>query len=138
MLDLYPTLIDLCGLPKRSDLEGRSLVPQLRGETVRPRPAITTHNQGNHSVRSRDWRYIHYADGTEELYDRAADPDELTNLAGQARYVDILAEHRRWLPRVDLPPAPGSASRVLTYDPETDEGVWEGEIIRRSDPIPQE
>ena len=138
LLDLYPTLIDLCELPPRSDLEGRSLIPQLRGEAVRTRPAITTHNQGNHSVRSKNWRYIRYADGTEELYDMAADPGEWTNLAGQPRWADILAEHRRWLPRVDLPPAPGSASRVLTYEPETDEGTWEGETIKRSDPIPQQ
>lgn len=138
LLDLYPTLIDLCGLPQRSDLEGRSLLPQLRGEKVRTRPAITTHNQGNHSVRSKNWRYIHYADGTEELYDLVTDPNEWTNLAAQSGYAEVLAEHRRWLPRIDLPPAPNSASRVLTYDPESDEALWEGEIVRRRDPIPQE
>ncbi len=49
---------------------------------------------------------------------------------------DIMAEHRRWLPKVDVPPAPGSAHRVLTYDPVTDEAVCEGSTVRRGDPIP--
>jgi choline-sulfatase len=83
LLDLYPTLIELCGLSARNDLEGVSLVPQLRNAaTKRARPAITSHNQGNHSVRTERWRYIHYADGTEELYDIKRDPNEWVNLAG--------------------------------------------------------
>jgi hypothetical protein len=58
-------------------------------------------------------------------------------LAGDPRYAAIVAEHRRWLPEVDVPPAPGSAHRVLTYDQATDEAVWEGTPVRRSDPIPE-
>lgn len=138
LLDLYPTLIELCGLTPRTDLEGRSLAPQLRGANApRSTPAITTHSQGNHAVRSERWRYIHYADGTEELYDMDADPNEWTNLALDPRYADVLAQHRRWLPRVDAPPAPGSRDRVLTYDPETDEALWEDTPVRRGDPIPE-
>ena len=83
LLDIYPTLIELCGLPNRNELEGLSIVPQLKDAmTVRERPAITSHNQGNHGVRSEHWRYIHYADGTEELYDLRNDPNEWTNVAG--------------------------------------------------------
>jgi arylsulfatase A-like enzyme len=138
LLDIYPTLTELCGLPARNDLEGISLVPQLKSDTApRARPAITSHNQGNHSVRSERWRYIHYADGTEELYDHQRDPNEWTNLAGNPEYVRVLAEHRRWLPKIDAPPAPGSADRVLTYDPETDEAIWEGKPVHRNDPIPE-
>lgn len=138
LLDLYPTLIELCGLAGRPDLEGISLGPQLKDASAqRIRPAITSHNQGNHAVRSERWRYIQYADGTEELYDMHADPNEWTNLAAEPRCAAVLAEHRRWLPRVDVPPAAGSATRVLTYDPATDEAIWEGQLVRRSDPIPQ-
>lgn len=138
LLDIYPTLVELCGLTPRNDLEGVSLLPQLRNpDAPRTRPAITTHNQGNHSVRSERWRYIRYADGTEELYDHQTDPNEWTNLANESRYNSILAEHRRWLPRLDAPPAPGSADRILTYDPETDEAIWEGKPVRRTDPIPE-
>jgi arylsulfatase A-like enzyme len=138
LLDIYPTLVELCGLSSRNDLEGISLVPQLRSDTApRSRPAITSHNQGNHSVRSDRWRYIHYADGTEELYDHQQDPNEWSNLAGNPEFAAVLAEHRKWLPKIDVPPAPGSAARVLTYDSQTDEAVWEGKPVRRTDPIPE-
>jgi choline-sulfatase len=138
LLDIYPTLIELAGLTARDDLEGVSLVPQLQDATAkRSRPAITSHNQGNHSIRSERWRYIHYADGTEELYDLQSDPQEWTNLIHQAELAEIIADHKQWLPRIDVPPAPNSASRVLTYDATTDEAVWEGTVVRRTDPIPE-
>ncbi len=138
LLDIYPTLIELTGVPKRDDLEGLSLVPQLKdAATKRDRPAITSHNQGNHGIRSERWRYIHYADGTEELYDMHADPNEWTNLAGKAEHASIIAEHKKWLPKIDRPPAPNSASRVLAYDRKTDEAVWEGKVVKRTDPIPE-
>jgi arylsulfatase A-like enzyme len=138
LLDIYPTLIDLCGLAPRSDLEGVTLRPQFENPTApRNRPAITSHNQGNHGVRSDRWRYIRYADGSEELYDLKNDPHEWTNLAARPEHASVMAEHRRWLPKIDLPPAPGSAQRVLTYNAATDEAVWEGTTVHRNDPIPQ-
>lgn len=138
LLDIYPTLIELCGLSARDDLEGISLVPQLQDPAApRRRPAITTHNQGNHAVRGVRYRYISYADGTEELYDLKTDPNEWTNLAGDRQFAPIIAEHRRWLPRIDRPPVPDSAHRILTYDPATDEAIWEGQPVRRGDSIPE-
>jgi len=138
LLDIYPTLNELCGLEARTDLEGISLAPQLRDAAAkRERPAITSHNQGNHGIRSERWRYIRYADGTEELYDHAADPNEWTNVAAKPENAAVIAEHRRWLPKIDVPPAPRSASRVLTYDKTTDEAVWEGKTVKRTDPIPE-
>ena len=138
LMDMYPTLVELAGLPPRTDLEGISLVPHLKdAATNRERPAITSHNQGNHAVRSEHWRYIHYADGTEELYDMKNDPNEWTNVAGKTEFAAIIAEHRKWLPKIDLPPAPNSASRVLTYDKATDTAIWEGKPVHRTDPIPE-
>jgi len=138
LMDIYPTLIELAGLTKRDDLEGLSLAPQLRNAaTVRERPAITSHNQGNHGIRSERWRYIRYADGSEELYDMQADPNEWTNLAARPEHAAVIAAHRQWLPKIDRPPAPNSASRVLTYNKVTDEAVWEGQLVRRTDPIPE-
>ena len=138
LLDIYPTLVDLCGLPGRNDLEGLSLLPQLTdAQAKRERPAITSHNQGNHGIRSQRYRYIRYADGSEEFYDTQQDPHEWTNLAKDKRYDDLIAVHRKWLPKPDLPPAKGSADRILVYDAVNDEAVWEGRMtIRRSDPIP--
>jgi choline-sulfatase len=138
LLDVYPTLVQLCRLPPRDDLEGISLVPQLQPSPARrKRPSITSHNQGNHGIRSMRWRYIRYADGSEELYDMRGDPHEWNNLANDARYAVVIAEHRKWLPEVDMPPAAGSKHRILTFDKASDTAVWEGETVRRGDPIPQ-
>lgn len=99
LIDIYPTLIDLCGLPSKSDLEGLSLVPQLNDPTTpRVRPAITSSYFGNHSIRTRDWRLIVYDDGAEELYDHRTDPDEFNNLAGAPTHKMIRDRLFRWLP----------------------------------------
>ncbi|HBJ37459.1 MAG TPA: choline-sulfatase, partial [Planctomycetaceae bacterium] len=137
LLDIYPTLIDLCNLPPRDDLEGLSLLPQLQdADQPRERPAITSHNQGNHAIRSQRWRYIRYADASEELYDMIADPNEWNNLASDPKMKDTIQQHAKWLPKIDQPPAPGSMHRVLTYEPSTDEAIWEGKTVKRNDPIP--
>lgn len=106
LMDIYPTLIDLCGLPKRPDLEGTSLFPLLRKPAAAwNRAAVTTYGRGNHSVRTERWRYIRYSDGTEELYDRQADPLEWTNLAARAEFRRVIDEHKTWLPKVNAPEA---------------------------------
>ena len=131
-------MIDLCHLSQRNDLEGHSLSPQIHNPSARRQwPAITSHNQGNHAVRTERWRYIHYADGSQELYDMNADPNEWNNLASDPRQAAVLAELSAWLPKTDVPPAPHSASRILTYDKATDEAVWEVTKIHRGDPIPE-
>lgn len=138
LLDIFPTLLELCNLPNRPDLEGHSLVPQLRdASTPRKWPAITTHNQGNHSVRTRDLRYIHYADGSEELYDLRTDPNEWANLASDPRYADQKRDLKAMLPKIDRPAVPGSAMRVLTYDAATGAITWEGMPVKPGDPIPE-
>ncbi|MCA9079427.1 MAG: sulfatase [Planctomycetaceae bacterium] len=137
LLDIYPTLIDLCQLNEMPGLEGHSLLPQLKdATTAREWPAITTHNHDNHGIRSRNWRYIHYADGSEELYDMRKDPNEWDNLVGDPQYAAILAEHRKWIP-ASRKPVPGSAHRILTYDEDSGEIIWEGQRVLPNDPIPE-
>jgi arylsulfatase A-like enzyme len=138
LLDVFPTLLELASLPARTDLEGRSLTPQLKdANAAREHPAITTHNQGNHAVRTEDWRYIRYADGSEELYDVRADPHEWTNLAGDPKHGAVKKDLARWLPKVDKPPVPGSKNRILTYDPATGEAVWEGAPVDKTAELPR-
>ncbi len=107
LLDLYPTLNELCGLPARRELEGRSLMPLLRNPSLESwdAPVLTTYFQNNHSLRDQRWRYTRYSEGGEELYDRQADPMEWTNLAGRAEYAGVKADLSRWLPKVNAAPS---------------------------------
>ena len=104
LIDLFPTLNELCNLPSVDGLDGQSLAPQLRDPTLDPeRPALTTHEFANHTLRSRDWRYIRYADGGEELYDHRSDPHEWTNLADAPEFAAVKAELANYLPQTDAP-----------------------------------
>ncbi len=107
LLDIYPTLADLCGLPVGKHLEGDSLRPLLADpQAPWDRPVVTTYGFGNHAVRSERWRYIRYHDGTEELYDHQTDPMEWYNLAGDPKYDDVKRQLARWLPKVNTPEGP--------------------------------
>jgi arylsulfatase A-like enzyme len=132
LLDIYPTLSDMVGIPHAEGLEGLSLAPQIVDpQAHRERPAICTHNAGNHSACDQRWRYIRYMDGSEELYDREQDPEETRNLL----FGDSVSQSHRavadrlaaWLPEGDKPLAPGSASRIL--EKREDGFYWEGKRI---------
>jgi arylsulfatase A-like enzyme len=116
-------------------LEGHSLAPQLKDAAApRPWPAITTHGPDNHAVRDERWRYIRYADGSEELYDRKADPNEWTNLAARPDAAATKAELAKWLPKTSARPLPGSSVRLV----EVRDGTvyWENKPIGPNDPVP--
>ena len=92
LLDVYPTLLDLAGLPANPVNEGHSLRPLIEDpQAAWNHPAITNLRAANHSVVTAAYRYIRYADGSEELYDRVQDPDELTNVAARADLAEIKA-----------------------------------------------
>ncbi len=104
LIDIYPTLIALCGLPAREELEGRSLVPLMENPDRNwPFPAITTHGRGNHAIRSDRWRYIRYADGSEELYDHRHDEMEWENLAHSPILREVKELLSQWLPENNAP-----------------------------------
>lgn len=137
LVDIYPTLAALAGLPQPDRVEGISLTPQLDDvNALRERPAICTHNAGNHSVCDQRWRYIVYADGSEELYDRSADPNEFENLldgdANNPELTAIVERLRGWLPTQDRPLAAGSAHRIL--EKRGDGFYWEGKKIDPKSP----
>jgi arylsulfatase A-like enzyme len=107
MIDIYPTLIELCNLAPKKELEGRSLLPLLKDAGARwDRPALTTHGRQNHSLRTERWRYIRYSDGTEELYDHDTDELEWNNLANKPKYADVKKELAQWLPTTNVPEIP--------------------------------
>ncbi len=98
LIDLYPTLIDFCGLPAKQDLDGQSLRPLLKDPTRETRPVVITFDRGNYCVRSERWRLIHYNDGSEELYDHRSDPYEWHNLAGDTRCEQVRQHLAKRLP----------------------------------------
>ncbi|TWT78875.1 Choline-sulfatase [Planctomycetes bacterium CA13] len=128
LIDIYPTLIDLCGLSgetkksgKGHSLDGYSLKPLLEdpenGEWSGPRSALTAlyvwrmkydPSRESYSLRSRDWRYIRYENGKEELYFTKDDPHEWTNLAANDVHAETLLTFRSEL--MMRVPAEGSAT----------------------------
>jgi arylsulfatase A-like enzyme len=133
LIDLYPTLLDLCGLPtntiknaKGRPLDGHSLKPLLldpvSGKWDGPDAVLTAlykwakhydPAEQSYTLRDRNWRYIRYQNGKEELYHVAEDRYEWTNLALNPEYsaqlaacrAELLARIPDWIqrrPRKDL------------------------------------
>lgn len=96
LLSLFPTLLDLAGLPKKDSNDGPSLLPLLRDSDAEWRYLADTHlnRPNNYSLSGGRWRYIHYSNGEEELYDVESDPFEWNNLAEAAEQKERIAEFR--------------------------------------------
>ena len=117
LVDLYPTLLDLCGLPtntmkneKGRPLDGFSLKPLLtdpaKGKWKGPKYALTTLYKWaqyydpayqSYSLRFKDWRYVRYENGKEELYHTAKDNHEWYNLALDSKHSETLGKYRKKL-----------------------------------------
>ena len=120
LLGIFPTLVELCELPTKKDLDGASLVPLLDApKTKWAHPAITTMGKNNHSVRSEHFRFIRYSDGSEELYDHPNDPNEWDNLAGSPKYAEVIERHAKWFPKNNVPDAASSSPRKPNRKPKT-------------------
>ena len=109
LLDMYPTLIELCGLPANPENEGRSFAPVLKDPTLAWNvPTLTTYNFGNHSVTDGRYRFTYYGSkgGAEELYDHSVDPLEHKNLAAQPEHKEIIERLRLAMPKHNEPDSP--------------------------------
>ena len=128
LIDVFPTLCDLVGIEAPDDIDGESLRPQIDDPAlIRSRPAITDHNPGNYGLRDQRYRLIHYADGSEELYDVIDDPEESHNRIDDVALAPALRRLRQHVPEKSAPLAPGSHSRVL--EKKGDQWIWEGKAI---------
>lgn len=116
LLSIYPTLLELAGLPAYDRNEGKSLVPLLKGAPGKETYfALTTYGRNNHSIRTKDFRYTRYEDGGEELYDHRRDPDEWTNLADKKNYEKVKTRLQQYLPTVNVPWTEHSAYNFQPY-----------------------
>lgn len=95
LLDIYPTLIDMAGLPAKQ-LDGVSLAGLVKNpENVSDRAVRILFDKGNFALVNAKWRYIRYKGGDEELYDRELDPHEFHNLIDIAKYEEVLKKMRQ-------------------------------------------
>ena len=123
LLDLYPTLLDLCNLPENKSNEGHSLVPHLRSPNLRRDfPAITTYGRNNHAIRSKDFRMIVYENGEKEFYDHISDPNEWFNINDESVREDVQGNLLKYLPSQDAPWVKTSAINVSEYFEENMKG----------------
>ncbi len=108
-MSIYPTLCSLTGVVKPAHVEGLDITPLLKDPTADWQiPALTTFHKNNHSFRNQTWRYIHYADGGEELYNHDIDPNEWKNLADDSKYADIKAGFKKFFPTVNADELPNT------------------------------
>jgi arylsulfatase A-like enzyme len=124
LIDMYPTFVEMCGLPPVHGLEGQSLAGALKQPvTAKDRdvflPFLTP---GAYAIINQKWRYIHYDDGTEELYDVRADPHEWKNLAADAQLASVKQELQSRAPAKFAPM--GTPKRQLRLIPDGEDFRW--------------
>lgn len=109
LIDVYPTLCELAGLPVPPQCDGVSLVPQLRNpQAPRERLALISHvfKRGDgpaHAVADERYRFIQYPNGFAELYDLETDPNEFTNRAKDPALAEVRSRLQRALPASSAP-----------------------------------
>ena len=130
LVDIYPTLVELCGLPEVRGLEGTSLVPLLKDPDHAIKTAAFTMVSRDgpvpaRSVRSERYRYTEWPDGSAELYDHRVDPHEYVNLAGDPASAKALAEMRRLLhPNSSLGPLRVHPGNPRYFTDGTDRAIY--------------
>ncbi len=113
LMSLYPTLCDLANVPLPKHVQGEDIRPLLADPSATwNKPAITTFHRNNHAIRTERWRYIHYADGGEELYDHDRDPYEWTNLANDPAFASVKDDLARQIPSENKPELPRNQGRA--------------------------
>lgn len=114
LVDLYPSLTELCGLPTPAGLEGRSLAPLLRDPAApwsHPVRSVVMRGEKRdeqldlgRSVYTGRHAFIQWPDGSLQLYDDQADPRQTRNLAAEPGHETLIAELRLLLlPKSRLP-----------------------------------
>ena len=120
LLNVFPTLISLCGLPAREGLAmGHDMTPLFENPQAKwEYPAITEIKVGNVAVRTEYWWYIHYLDAQlKNFMIKPADVYDWYNLADDEKYKDVIEIHRKWIPDSFAKPVP--SKEQYYFDPGT-------------------
>ena len=121
LLDIYPTLLDLCGLAADRTLEGNSLKPLLMNPKAEWNHfARSSFGPGNYAVISRQFRFIQYNDGSEEFYDKRNDPHEWRNESRNPEFGSLITKHRAQIPSKRHPILGQGSTGHLTYQASED------------------
>lgn len=122
-IDIFRTLLSLTGTPELENIAGHDLTPLLKApDSAWPHLALTQlRGPSDFALSGKQFRYIHYENGDEELYDIIADPYELTNLAPAPSHATILSSFRKKAPQNGVP-APGKTTTNLPLVKLTQEG----------------
>ncbi len=101
LVDIFPTLTDLCGIKKKEGVSGNSLVPLLDNpnDSEWDTPVVTMLGDKHFSIRKEMWHYIIYDRKDVELYNLEDDPEEWENLANKAEYAEIIKELELYIPK---------------------------------------
>lgn len=138
LIDLYPTLADLCKLDIPTHLDGNSVKPLLEGGKKPWRHSVlSVYGRGNISLRSERYRYIRYADGAEELYDMQADPNEWANLCFpeiEPNMQPVVDDFRKHFPKTFKHWSPYSYANI---NPWFDENIKESRKVTGTKPRTQ-
>lgn len=94
MIDVYPTLAALAGLPVPPHVQGKSLTPILDDPTATVHDAVYSSTKEDQLLTTHRWSYARYRDGSEELYDLEKDPRQFFNLAAVEAYRGVLESMR--------------------------------------------
>lgn len=105
LIDIYPTLSELCNLPKQHKMDGQSILPLIMGKKVKDDRDlfIPYHIRGGYSVINSNYRYIQYTEGGEEFYNRKNDPEEHYNLICDEKNSVIINQMKKAVPNFRKP-----------------------------------
>ena len=116
LIDMYPTMIELCGLPPLEQLEGNSLVELMKRPNMKwEHPELMFYGEGNMVVRDGRFRLTRYEDNTMELYDMKKDPNEWYNLANDERHQKTIKKLEAYFPKTWAPLAQFSHYNINDY-----------------------
>ena len=117
LLDIYPTLTDLCKLPKNKTNDGHTLLPLIQNpmDYKWPYVAITAYGKGNIAVTDSRYRLIQYEDNSTEFYDLFADPNEWNNLSADKKYKREIERLKKHIPKNQAALSPFSKYNVNEY-----------------------